>query len=65
MELPVMGKIKKSQKGMLLVEILLILILVITIMKVGFDTYLTPYKLAVQKVQQNRIVYDGKRLWSK
>jgi hypothetical protein len=33
------------------------------IMKVGFDTYLTPYKQAVQKVQQNRIVYDGEKLW--
>jgi hypothetical protein len=65
MGLPVMGKIKPDQKGMLLIEIILILLLVIALMKAGFETYLSPYKEAVQNIQKQRIVYNGKRLWNR
>jgi hypothetical protein len=65
MGLPVMDKVKSDQKGMLLIEIILILLLVLALMKAGFETYLSPYKEAVQEIQKERLIYNGKRLWNR
>jgi hypothetical protein len=60
-----MDKVKSDQKGMLLIEIILILLLVLALMKAGFETYLSPYKEAVQEIQKERLIYNGKRLWNR
>ncbi|NBX76643.1 MAG: hypothetical protein EBQ92_08815 [Proteobacteria bacterium] len=58
-----MGKINRNEKGMLLIETILIFLMVLAIMRAGFETYLHPFKKSLERVSSERIPYHGKILW--